>query len=65
MSDAILLPSPKELEARICACREELTALRKLHRLAVAAQTARDAGKRESQGTRKGRRPMPQPGSEG
>jgi hypothetical protein len=46
MSDTIVLPPPDELEARIRACREELAALKRLRRLALAAQTARDARER-------------------
>jgi hypothetical protein len=50
MSNAILLPTPKELEASIIACRDELAALKKLHRLALAAQAARDANRARRQG---------------
>jgi hypothetical protein len=34
MSDTITIPTPAELEARIRACRAELDALKRLHRLA-------------------------------
>jgi hypothetical protein len=56
MSDTIVLPPPAELESRIRACREELAALKRLHRLALAAQAARDARKRPRLSTKKGGR---------
>jgi len=40
MSNHITIPTPDELAERIRACREELAALRKLHRLARTAQAA-------------------------
>ncbi len=43
MSDPIVLPTPDEIAERIRACREELAALRKLQRLAKAAEAAHKA----------------------
>jgi hypothetical protein len=43
MSDSITLPTPDKIADRIRACREELVALRRLHRLSKAAQVAQDA----------------------
>jgi hypothetical protein len=46
MSDTITLPTPKEIEERIRACREELAALRRLQRLTRTAHAADQARKR-------------------
>jgi hypothetical protein len=42
MSDHIHLPPLSEIEDRLRACREEMHALKKLHRLAKADQQARE-----------------------
>jgi hypothetical protein len=39
----ILLPTPEAIAARIAACRAEMLALRKLHRLAKTAQAVEEA----------------------
>jgi hypothetical protein len=44
MTTNVTIPTITEIEQRIRACREELTALRKLHRLARAAEAVRKAG---------------------
>lgn len=41
------LPKPEEVMRRIVACREELAALRKLYRAAVAARQAEEARQRK------------------
>jgi hypothetical protein len=46
MSEPITLLTPDEIAERIKACREELTALRKLHRMAKTAQAVREASDR-------------------
>jgi hypothetical protein len=48
MSDAITIPTPDEISARIRACREELAALRKLQRLARAADAVQKVRTREN-----------------
>jgi hypothetical protein len=55
MTETIVLPTPEELVKRIRACREELAALKRLHRMATAAQAARNASHRRSNLTRKKR----------
>jgi hypothetical protein len=40
MSELITLPQPDEIDRRISACREEMTALKRLRRLSLAAQAA-------------------------
>jgi hypothetical protein len=47
MNHTITLPSLDEITARIRACREELTALKKLQRLAKAAHLANETNKRQ------------------
>jgi hypothetical protein len=51
MSDPITLPTPDEIAERIRACREELTALKKLQRMARTAQAAREARERRQEVT--------------
>jgi hypothetical protein len=48
MSESITIPTPEEIAARIRACREELAALRKLQRLARAADDVRQAQTRDT-----------------
>jgi hypothetical protein len=48
MSESITLPTPGEIAARIRACREELAALRRLQRLARAADAVRRAQTRDT-----------------
>jgi hypothetical protein len=48
MSDTTSLPLPDQIAARIQSCRQELAALRKLYRAAVAAKQADEARARRS-----------------
>jgi hypothetical protein len=43
MSDTATLPSPDQIAVRMQLCRQELKALRKLYRAAVASKQADDA----------------------
>jgi hypothetical protein len=47
MSNSLTIPTPEEIAARIRACREELAALRKLQRLARAADVVQKVQTRE------------------
>jgi hypothetical protein len=60
MSNPIVLPTSDELVTRIRACREELVALKKLYRLAMAAQAARKAGERGQPCAKQSRKPRNQ-----
>jgi hypothetical protein len=46
MSEPVTIPAPSEIAKRIDACRAELAALKRLHRLACAAKQAREAAER-------------------
>jgi hypothetical protein len=41
--DSIIIPRPDTIRKRICACEQELRALRRLLRLSVSAETAEEA----------------------
>ena len=51
MSRTDPIPLPAELAERIRACRDELAALRRLHRIALALRAADDARSRRAAGT--------------
>jgi hypothetical protein len=48
MSEKISVPRLSQIEERIRACREEMVALKRLHRLALAAQALQEASRRRS-----------------
>jgi hypothetical protein len=48
-----VIPSPDDLQRRIDACEAELKALRKLQRLADAAQQAEEARRRREEAARR------------
>jgi len=50
MSDTVQIPPISEIRSRMVACREELTALKRLLRLAQAAAAAEAARQRREQG---------------
>jgi hypothetical protein len=57
MNTTFTIPSPDEIAERIRACRAELTALRRLHRLSSAAKSAEEARvRRHANGTQPGSR---------
>jgi hypothetical protein len=45
MNGTITIPKPEEIAQRINRCRQELAALKRLHRLAVAARKAEEAAR--------------------
>ena len=49
MSESTNLPAPDQIAARMKSCRQELDALRRLYRVAVAARQADEARARRSQ----------------
>jgi hypothetical protein len=51
MNESITLPTAIEIAARIIACREELAALKRMQRLAMAEQQARKARERRKERT--------------
>jgi hypothetical protein len=53
MNDQMTIPTPDEIAARIRACREELSALRKLQRLVRAADAVQKAQERNMTPARK------------
>jgi len=50
MSDKILVPPLSQIEDRIRACREEMVALKRLHRLALAAKAVQEVSSRRPSG---------------
>lgn len=40
MAESVTIPPAEQIAARICECREEMAALKRLYRLALAAKHA-------------------------